>query len=527
MRDDLESPNLLVLPARFAPLIAAIAVFLLVYGTELANFSLSIDEEVATLNLGFFPNADQATIAGAWLSQGRWGMTLLTWILPNYEAIPFLSTLLFGVGLCFAAFCGIRSFGLQGARAYLFAVVHTGFPLWLHIAQFNTLAGGFGFGIAAAAFGAGLAVRAGHARERVVAVLLLAFAFSAYQTLTFYAVVFALFALHAVHDVRLREGGDTGLRTYFDRRSVWVIATFIAAMLAYWVIQFLAMWISGIQFSYIDGYLKIGRLLAEPASVLANSAAAIVPFLDGRASMYLGWGVAILLPTWVGLLWWLSPWGASGARPGARRMLFLCVLLLAFVLMMVPFVLSAGSLPARAHLVWPLLAAWLATYAPSGWEGRISRKLFVLALAYFSIIACSIGSTLFHVDRTVRIADAGLTWALLPAMYDAAGPDAAARMTFTLSGQRAFPSDGQLQRAEVFGTSFFEHYGGNVRRVDLYIRMMGVRGFDSVWLSERPDLLPGIAAMPSWPAKGSVRRINGVIVIKLGPPTPEQLRPAP
>ena len=72
MRDDLESPNLLVLPARFAPLIAAIAVFLLVYGTELANFSLSIDEEVATLNLGFFPNADQATIAGAWLRGVSW-----------------------------------------------------------------------------------------------------------------------------------------------------------------------------------------------------------------------------------------------------------------------------------------------------------------------------------------------------------------------------------------------------------------------------------------------------------------------
>jgi hypothetical protein len=317
------------------------------------------------------------------------------------------------------------------------------------------------------------------------------------------------------------------VRICFDRRTRWVVVAFVAAMLVYWAIQFLAMRISGVQFSYIDGYLKLGRLFAEPSATLSRSVAGILPYLDGRAPMYLGWGVGILMFSWLGLLSGLSQWTADGAWRGARRVLFLCVLLLGLALMTAPFVLSAGSLPARAHLVWPLLAAWLATYAPLGGGGRVIRTASVLAMVYFSIIACSIGSTLFYVDRTVRIADAGLTWALLPAMYDAAGAGNGAPVTFTLSGQRTFPADGQLQRAEVFGTSFFEHYGGNVRRVDLYIRMLGVRGFDSVWLGERPDLLPGIAAMPAWPAHGSVRKINGVVVIKLGPPTPEQLRPAP
>ena len=82
-----------------------------------------------------------------------------------------------------------------------------------------------------------------------------------------------------------------------------------------------------------------------------------------------------------------------------------------------------------------------------------------------------------------------------------------------------------LLLAGVFGASFFEHDGGNVRRVALYMRTLGIDGLWPVWLGNRPDLLPAARAMPTWPAPGSVLRVNGVVIVKIGPPTPQQLNP--
>ena len=110
-------------------------------------------------------------------------------------------------------------------------------------------------------------------------------------------------------------------------------------------------------------------------------------------------------------------------------------------------------------------------------------------------------------------------------LLDAAGPGATAPVPFTLVGTQAFPTGGQVRRAGVFGASFFEHDGGNVRRVALYMRTLGIDGLWPVWLGNRPDLLPAARSMPTWPAPGSVRRVNGVVIVKIGPPTPQQLNP--
>jgi len=52
----------------------------------------------------------------------------------------------------------------------------------------------------------------------------------------------------------------------------------------------------------------------------------------------------------------------------------------------------------------------------------------------------------------------------------------------------------------------------------------GVAGFVPVPLAQRLDLLPVAHEMPSWPAAGSVKLVNGVIIVKLGAPTGQQLQ---
>lgn len=495
------------------PLAVGIVVFLLVYGSELGQFSLSIDEEAAS-----FPPLPHEI---AWLRQGRWGMSLLSLALPSFQAIPLLSTALFGAGLVYAAVRASLDFRLDGLRACLLVGVLVGFPLWPHIAQFNTLAGGFGFGIAAAAFGAGLAVRATTLRGRALAALAMAFAISVYQTLGLFCVVYAGFALHAVH--QRPHGHD--LRAWLgalSRAAATAAACVAAAGLLYWLVQRGAYALSGQPLQYIDVYWQGERLRAAPAETLRTAWAAFADHLTGRHAIYLGDGARLLFLSWLGLLPWCLSDGADGAR-APRLALLWATLLATLAVMFVPFALSAGSLPARAHIVWPLIAAWLA--ARVEWpEALRPRPVLWTALGYFAICAASVGATLFHADRHAREADAALSRQLIAQAQRAApGPG---RKAFTLVGSVDHPGGGAFRRAEVFGNSFYGHDGGNVCRVALYWRTLGEHGFEPLWLGNRPDLAAAAAAMPVWPARGAVRQVNGVVVVKLGEATPPQLQPS-
>lgn len=499
-------------PVWFGPCVAAVVVFMLVYGVELSNFSLSIDEEIAS---------SITTTAAAWLSQGRWGMGVVTWVLPNFEAIPLLSTVLFGAGLLFAAMRGVMDFRLTGPQAYLYAVVHTGFPLWLHIAEFNTFAAGFGFGVAAAASGAGLAVRSNSTGERILSILLLAFAISVYQTIAIYAALYALLALHAGLEADVSSGRKPAKRALFVA-TMRVAGLFMAALVVYWSTQRLAMKIVGIQMAYVDVYWQGDRLLSDPGGTLSAGVRVLREYLTGRESMYLGWGAGVLFLTWLGLLPTFVVSRDRGRQAAVRFLLSWSVVVAAITIIAVPFVLSAGTLPIRSHVAWPLLAAWLASRieVPSNTRWYVACGA---GLAYYSMVVCSIGASLFYSERLVRAADAALTQRLAPAILEAAGPAAKLPVPFTLAGQFSFPVEGQIQRAGVFGTSFYEHDGGNVRRAALYMKTLGMHGFDPVWLGSRPDLIPSARSMPTWPAPGSVRLVKGVVIVKLGPPTPQQL----
>lgn len=501
-------------PMWACPMSMAVLVFLMVFGVELASFTLSIDEEISAVD---------ANPPAIWLAQGRWGMQAINLLLPEYQSIPVLSTLLFGVGLLYATWCGLRDFRLRGQSAEAYAVIHAGFPLWLHIAEFNTFAAGFGVGIAAAAAGGGLAVRATIWRQRVAAAGLLACAIAVYQTLALYALLYACFALLATNEGTSSISVAARARGLL-RSAIPVAATLLAGVVVYWLVQRAATWAFRVPGTYIDYYWRADQLRANPRGTFAVAMRALGGYVGGRQELYLGHGSGVLALTWCGLLPLAAMAGDRGRASNLRYLLTLVGAVAGLVLLAGPLVLSAAKLPIRSHIVWPLLAAWLASRVDLSAAPRW-RMLPRIALAYFAITACSIGAMLFHTEQAVRDADAAFARQLAPAVFAAAAPDARGPIRFTLVGAHAFPTGGQLRRAGVFGSSFFEHDGGNVRRVALYMRTLGIDGLLPVWLGSRPDLLPAAHSMPAWPAAGSVRRVNGVVIVKIGPPSQQQLNP--
>jgi hypothetical protein len=70
-------------------------------------------------------------------------------------------------------------------------------------------------------------------------------------------------------------------------------------------------------------------------------------------------------------------------------------------------------------------------------------------------------------------------------------------------------------KTTTLGESFFEWDQGNPMRMVLYMKMMGFYRYE--WLSpeEKAAMEPAYAGMPVWPRPGSVRLVDGVVVVKL------------
>ena len=507
-----KRPAPLTFQAIPAAMVVAMVVFLMIYGVELATFSLSIDEEVAT----FTQESPRA-----WLSQGRWGMALLTLGFPEFEAIPFLSTALFGLGLLLATHCAIRDFRLGPAQAVVFAVLHVGFPVWLHVAQFSTLAGGFGIGLAAAAYGSGLAMRARGWRQRLLAVACIMFAIAVYQTLVVYAACYLLFVMHGQAQAVASDGVCPRWR-FWLASGVTAAASVMAALVLYALVQRAGLSIVGIDMQYVGGFIQADRLQADPVGMSKQAFAGFASYLSGGHAIFIDWGERVWLLAWLGLL----PWSLSRGqrKPGRVRAWAwrLLTVLLALTVVFAPFLMSAGYLPARAHVAIPLLAAWLASQLLTSDQGRLPAWLWVV-LAYVAMVLASIGQSMFYADRVARGMDESLTAQLLPAIHHSLGEDAGKPFDITLVGSRGLPERSAIRRAEVFGNSFYEHDGGNPARLALYLGFHGVQGVGAVPVATRPDLLAAADTMPSWPAEGAVRRVNGVVIIKLGEPSYQQL----
>lgn len=469
--------------------------FLLIYGYELFNFSLSIDEELHT-----FASVSYRSLS--WLQQGRWGMALLSWSFEPISALPVVSTALFGAGLLFtiaqlAAYCR-----LQELSAYLFGVVLIASPIWPHIVEFNSLSYGIGIGLALCAIGVRLL-----GEERLVLVAFglaaLVFAGGIYQTLLLAAMVMAL-GRELVLVEGTKKTGDAFART--ARKLALIIG---AGVLAF-CIQYIARRFANATITYIDLYWRVSDYLANPLAAAKASAKSAVQLLSGTSGVYLGHGVFLVGLPFAVFGYSLLRSQASTSTWRLARILFLGLALLISVL---PVFVSVGTVPMRGIVAFPFVIALLVACFPV--EGGIERWLARIYMVVVTVLAATISSQLFYSDHLARERDRLLAASLLERLQQLRPADRPLRVT--LFGELQAPSREPVKRLEIFGTSFFEHEGGNIYRVGAYLKILGAYYLEPVDLTQIPDIATKASALPSWPTAGSVALIDGIAVIKLGP----------
>jgi hypothetical protein len=177
--------------------------------------------------------------------------------------------------------------------------------------------------------------------------------------------------------------------------------------------------------------------------------------------------------------------------------------------------INGGYLSYRNLLGVPLGIAALVFTAMSATRLRLARAVLVLLSAVCLFGFANSANRLFYARSLVVEADRDLADRIVDRIHALGVVPESSPTAVEFVGAH------QMQESPVFprissstlGASFFEWEGGNPRRIAIFMRSMGydLRPITAQQLEPLPER---IKMMPLWPGEGSVRYIDGVIVVK-------------
>lgn len=501
-----NSPSLTAVLGESAPHLTlfTIILLLLLYGYEIFNFSLSIDEEL----YGSSYEADWWLLA---ISQGRWGLGLLGRVFPHFGNIPMLSTVLFCASLGVTAVVLARALFRNHSAQRAFAGIFVSSPLWPHLVEFNITSWQIGIGCVLITLSL-LFMLTDYRLGDIAAVCLLAFATGIYESLFLFFIV-----LLCIRHLSVLLGTAPAGATEERQRFPWLRYSLVSVsgMLCYLAVRHLLLAAFSLQLTYIQGFIRLSDFITTPPAAIARTLQRAWTLINGTDPIFLDYGYILMLLPLLGLvivvvrLLWPGSLRASERLMGGALLIASIMFALAFL------VVSAGHVPTRGLTSWVPICAFLGGAAFS--YGRF-QKLLYCALAAALFISIWVSVSLFYTDHIARERDQVLATRII-ARIDNLPNLPPGQIPFIVVGAVPAKAAGPFRKLEIFGDSFFDsaHEGGNPWRVAAYLRMLGIDTLEPHPREEAAPFRPAIEAMPIWPAAGSVAMVDRFLVIKLGP----------
>jgi hypothetical protein len=478
-----------------------VCLLLLLYGYEIFNFSLSIDEEA------YLPDH---SLRG-WIEQGRWAIGFLAYVFPPLGSVPVLSTGIFCAGLGVSACILARVLFRSNTAQWTFAGLFVSSPLWPHIAEFNPLSWGVGIGCVLATLSL-LFILARPRFGDIWAAGLLALMIGIYQS---FFVWFIVLLCILYLSVLLRTApAEVTARLH---RFPWLRSTLISVggLLSYLAVQKILVAAFSLRPTYVQQWVRLADFTTVPLRAFGRILKRSFYLLAGADPIFLGYGYVLALLPLVGLLIVAGQVLWRGSLSRSQRLQVGASLVAALVFALSPLLMSAGMLPARALIPWIPLGAFLAAITVVH-KGPFEKPLKV-ALAATLFISIWISVSLFYTDHLVRQRDQMLATRIMVRVDQILPNPPPARVPFVVVGLLPATDVGVFHKVEIFGDSFFEHDGGDPWRVAAYLRTLGIDSLEPHPLTDANSYRPAIEAMPVWPAVGSVAIVGNLLVIKLGP----------
>ncbi len=481
-------------------LLVCVGIFALFFFSEFSEYRLRVDDELLTHH----PDAL------FWIAKGRWGTFLFQSLQLHPPLNPYFALLLFAVFLAasFLIFC--RAVRVEVTLLVLASfALFAGFPVWHYIVEFKSTLFSNGVALFLASL-AGASFGFKRFSGRLLFVILVAFCVSIYQSAVLVSWTVAVGAA-------LRSKECRGFAA-FARFLGKLFAVTLTALILYALIWKVSMSFAGLAPIYIADFFHPEELLRSPGGVLGRTACVAV-------SLYGGWNVVFRgLLGFSGLLFALGL--ASGLFPsevpeGLSSGGFLLRALGLATLLLSPFLfhlVSGGRLPYRVLLAVPFVY-WFVAYSAmtSRWSMvRVSSKLLAILVVLQFLQLQSYAS---FSQEFVAVHDELTASQVYERIVEVVDDfDLHKEYWVDFAGALPFPNEVSYLRGHTAttGSSVFEWDDGHPVRIRNYLGLLGMSNLRVITDRTRCRIADRVAEMPLWPAAGSVRDIDGIVVVRFG-----------
>ena len=499
-------PDILGRPIVFyAILLGAI---LLGYGYKLFSFSLGIDEE---------SNALVGNMVHPWLSQGRWGMALLNGLILPQPVMPVVPTALALAGIAgglYLFLCQItsRSLALLGGLA-----VGLVFPTLPFTLAFTILSYGVGAGALCVGFFAVHGPRQS-LKSSLLAILAGALAISIYQPfVACLAIATILIVLHAA----IRT--DNALAAC--RLGIRLVICAVVGLTLYLALDWLIRLLTHTPKTYLQDQLVLDDLLKNPRQRLGVSWHRVVEVLT-ICSRIFGASAPLANVVLDGSALWLLFLAVARGSLFTRLLKVLC-LLAPLVILTLLDALMVVAMPLRSMIYVSFLIAGIVGLAVEMAPQR-GRLLIATLLCLAVLSEATVTNRLFLTAQLTYDQDKNLAQQIVTRIEMQPGLDLQAQpLNLIASGawheQPTILTSPHGAPDDALGASFFNWDLGNRGRMASILNLYGLPNLNGSYytlLARKapfPAMLQALAAMPNWPAEGSVRVFDhDTILLKFG-----------
>ena len=478
---------------------------LTVYGYELFNINLTIDEELLGL---------RTEISPGFITSGRWGGFVLTKLLLPKQVIPFVPLAL---TLLFHLFSLLLLLDCLGVRNQADKVLITALAiLWsglVFIYSFSNSNFAVGFGFLCISLSLYLLIK-GKGAGKLWAAIPIAFVISIYQPLLQPLVmVFLLYPLY-----HWREEQHNFLRFLLNA----LLALGIGFVLYYGIQQLFLFAFNTSTSTYVTHYFDFANLFANIGWYLQKLARLFYNVMVGDSSFY---GITVrALPIFLFVAGLIILIGEFKKRERTSYYLLFLVLLAIFTIM--PFIggiLTKGYIPYRSLLGVPMfLVGWAALAFKNA--GQRSRWLLSILAALTLFQFASSTNHLFASSAFAYEEDKILATQLIQRIEDEKeNTGVVSPVYLEMVGYVQRPSTPLVSRIENIGASFFGWDGGHTSRVTNFLHILGYTSLDPLPFERRSAYVDQGITMPVWPAKGSVQVVGDVVLVKFSPYSRQQV----
>jgi hypothetical protein len=472
----------------------------------MVNFFLSVDDEAGAIRMD----------PSVWIADGRWTAFLVEKFIFPQPVLPFVPNLFFYSCLAVSYMFLLRTYKLKfywvTALAYCIFVAH---PIWWFIGEFYSNIPSTGVGILALCLALYIISKIDLASAPNKAKLTLAIsssvflsvAIGAYQSLVMFYLVGGMAAI-LFGCTSMPAENSTEVKLTLKRLATLIVILFVG-LLFYQAINKFAQFVYPSSRGYIDGFLRIDELLADPMRIFLLVLKEMWKLYSGSIKTY---GVSffsstIMLGLAIMFLVSKKTWSAAALS-------IMCICGMLFSPFLLHFVTGAVYLPLRSMLAISLVVCVAVIIVlERGGVYRVPGIVISLVLLFqmISVNGLYSASTILATTHDRLTAEAlHLRMAALHPLMETSTP-----IYVDIYGKLSFATRYPAPDSSTMGASLFNWDGGNANRMLTYMRVLGLGNVYALQREKSISLTPEFDDMPIWPAEGSVRYKDGVYLVRL------------